>query len=249
MTGAVALALLPAYGWPLDRLPLIAGALVLALMMRALEPGPRQPRELLRRSVGKQIVDGGVHALAAFAFALLVIVAVCQPGDAERVPLIHYFGLWMMIALGGIAAVRLTLAQLSRRWRGGPAQQLVAVYGTGDLAERLVERLAVRPETIGDRRRLRRSRRAPDSRPGLRELAHGTTAELVELSRRYEIDRIVVALPHSAEQRLIEILRKLHKMPVEISPSPDMVGFNLARRTTQEFRRLAARYLWPALSW
>lgn len=236
VTGAVALALLPAYGWPLDRLPLIAGALVLALMMRALEPGPRQPRELLRRSVGKQIVDGGVHALAAFAFALLVIVAVCQPGDTERVPLIHYFGLWMMIALGGIAAVRLTLAQLSRRWRAaGRLKQLVAVYGTGDLAERLVERLAACPETIEivgvfDDRAARRI-----AGPGLRELAHGTTAELVELSRRYEIDRIVVALPHSAEQRLIEILRKLHKMPVEISLAPDMVGFNLAAKDHEEF--------------
>jgi Undecaprenyl-phosphate glucose phosphotransferase len=70
---------------------------------------------------------------------------------------------------------------------------------------------------------------------GLRELPHGTTADLVELSRRLEIDRIVVALPHSAEKRLLEILRKLHKMPVEISLAPDMVGFNVPAKDHEAF--------------
>ncbi|HXO02646.1 MAG TPA: exopolysaccharide biosynthesis polyprenyl glycosylphosphotransferase, partial [Stellaceae bacterium] len=70
---------------------------------------------------------------------------------------------------------------------------------------------------------------------GLRELPHGTTADLVEMSRQFEIDRIVVALPHSAEKRLLEILRKLHKMPVEISLAPDMVGFNLPAKDHEEF--------------
>jgi hypothetical protein len=123
------------------------------------------------------------------------------------------------------------------RWRAaGRLKQLVAIYGTGDLAERLVERLRVAcPETIDivgvfdDRA----GRGVIGS--GLRELPHGTTAELVELSRQFEIDRIVVALPHSAEQRLLEILRKLHKMPVEISLAPDMVGFHVPAKDHEEF--------------
>jgi Undecaprenyl-phosphate glucose phosphotransferase len=237
LTGVVALALQPASGWPPGGLPVTAGVLVLALMMRALEPGPRQPQALLQRGLPKQIVDGAVHALTAFAFALLVVVAVGQPSAAERASLIQYFCLWVVIAIGGIAAVRLMLAHLLRRWRAaGRLKQLVAIYGTGDLAERLVERLAAScPETVEivgvfDDRAVRRI-----AGPGLRELPHGTTAELVELSRKYEIDRIVVALPHSAEQRLLEILRKLHKMPVEISLAPDMVGFNLAAKGHEDF--------------
>src|SRR5665213_1251380 len=65
--------------------------------------------------------------------------------------------------------------------------------------------------------------------------SRGTTAELVELSRRFEIDRVIVALPHSAEKRLLEILRKLHKMPVEISLAPDMVGFNVPAKDPEAF--------------
>ena len=237
VTGAVALALHPVYRWPLDGLPMAAGALVLLLMMRALEPGPRQPQALLRRSLQKLIVDGAVHALTAFSFALLAVIAVSQPSSAERIPLVQFLCVWVLLALGGIVAVRLVLAQRVKRWRAaGRLKQLVAVYGTGDLAERLVERLTAScPESVEivgvfDDRIARRI-----AGPSLRELAHGTTAELVELSRKFEIDRIVVALPHSAEQRLLEILRKLHKMPVEISLAPDMVGFSLAAKDDEEF--------------
>ncbi len=206
-------------------------------MMRALEPGPRQPQGLLRRNLPNLIVDGAVHAFTAFAFALLVVIALFEPSAQERGPLIQYLCLWALIAVGGITAVRLCLGHLLHRWRAdGRLKQLIAVYGTGDLAERLVERLAAScPESVeivgafDDRS----ARRVPG--PCLRQLRHGTTAELVELSRRYEIDRIVVALPHSAEQRLLEILRKLHKMPVEISLAPDMVGFSLAPKGHEEF--------------
>jgi len=126
---------------------------------------------------------------------------------------------------------------LQTRWQAaGRLKQLVAIYGTGDHAERLVERLCITcPETIEivgvfDDRAGRGVVGA-----GLRALPHGTTDELVEMSRQLEIDRIVVALPHSAERRLLEILRKLHKMPVEISLAPDMVGFNVPIKDNEEF--------------
>jgi Undecaprenyl-phosphate glucose phosphotransferase len=229
LSGLGTLALSPGLAWPLGLLPEAAGALVLTLMTRALEPGPRQPQGLIRRRPWQQFADGAVHALTAFAFALLVTVAVLQPGVAERAPLIQWFCLWATVAVAGIGAVRLVLSRLSAKWRAaGRLKQTVAVYGTGDHAERLVDRLlAASSETVEivgvfDDRAGRRV-----VGPGLRALPHGTTADLVDLSRHYEIDRIVVALPHSAEQRLLEILRKLHKMPVEISLAPDMVGFNL----------------------
>ena len=237
VTGGAALALQWLNTLPPINLTAIASSLVLALMMRALEPGPGQPQGLLRRNLQNLVVDGAVHAFTAFAFALLVVIALFEPSAQERGPLIQYLCLWALIAVCGITVVRLCLGHLLHRWRAdGRLKQLVAVYGTGDLAERLVERLAAScPESVeivgafDDRS----ARRVPG--PCLRQLRHGTTAELVELSRRCEIDRIVVALPHSAEQRLLEILRKLHKMPVEISLAPDMVGFSLAPKGHEEF--------------
>src|SRR5215813_10130068 len=58
LAGAVALVLSPAYRWPLAALPSITSFLVLVLMMRAVEPGPRQPEALLRRTLSRQIADG-----------------------------------------------------------------------------------------------------------------------------------------------------------------------------------------------
>jgi Undecaprenyl-phosphate glucose phosphotransferase len=143
--------------------------------------------------------------------------------------------LWAVIAMAGIAISRGVLSLLRTRWQSaGRLKQLVAVYGTGDLAERLVERLSGCSdiEIVG----------VFDDRAGrgiigdvLRAQPHGTTAELVEMSRLMEIDRIVVALPHSAEKRLLEILRKLHMMPVEISLAPDMVGFHVPAKDHGEF--------------
>jgi len=236
-TGAVVFLIQTGIAWPPGLLPVAAGALVLLLMMRAPAPGPSLAQGLIRRHVSKQIADGAMHALTAFAFALLVAVAVLKPGAAERTRLVEFLGLWAIAAIAGIGVVRLVLSRLLAGWRrAGRLKQLVAVYGTGDLAERLVERLrAACPETIDivgvfDDRAGRRV-----VGPGLRELPHGSTADLVELSRQCEIDRIVVALPHAAEQRLLEILRKLHKMPVEISLAPDMVGFSVPAKDHEEF--------------
>jgi len=235
--GATTFVIQAGFGWPPALLPVMAGALVLATMTRSLEPGPRRPQELLRHSLSKQIADGAVHALTAYAFALLVTVAVLQPSSAERGPLIQWLCLWALVAIAGIAAVRVALSHLVGRWRRtGRLKQTIAVYGTGELAERLVGRLLAGSsetvEIIGvfDDRAGRRIGGA-----GLSEVPHGTTANLVELSRQYEIDRIIVALPHWAEQRLLEILRKLHKMPVEISLAPDMVGFNVPTKDHEEF--------------
>jgi Undecaprenyl-phosphate glucose phosphotransferase len=236
IAGIASLALQSNFHWPLPFLPAATAALVLALMTRSLTPAPER-QDVTRQRLSRLVGDGVAHALVAFGFALVAAVTVFQPDPAERAPLVAWLLLWAVLAVAGVAVTRLVLSVLQTRWRSaGRLKQLVAVYGTGDLAERLVERLrAACPETI-------EIVGVFDDRAGrgvvgglLRELPHGTTAELVEMSRQFEIDRIVVAMPHSAEKRLLEILRKLHKMPVEISLAPDMVGFNVPTKDNEEF--------------
>ena len=236
VAGIASLVLQSDYHWPLAFLPAATGALVLALMTRSLTPAPER-QDVTRQRLSRLVGDGVAHALVAFGFALVAAVTVFQPTPAERAPLVDWLLLWAALSVAGIAVVRLVLSMLQARWRAaGRLKQQVAVYGTGDLAERLVERLrAACPETIDivgvfDDRAGRGIVGA-----GLRELPHGATAELVEMSRQFEIDRIVVAMPHSAEKRLLEILRKLHKMPVEISLAPDMVGFNVPTKDNEQF--------------
>jgi Undecaprenyl-phosphate glucose phosphotransferase len=234
--GVASFAIQPTTRWlPVTLLSLTA-ALVLVLMTRGAKSGEARPVQLVEQRFFEQFVAGAVHALAAFGFALVAGLAVLQPVAAERAPLVGWLLIWALIALGGIVVVRVALSMLLARWRAaGRLKQLVAIYGTGDLAERLVQRLAACPETI-------EIVGVFDDRAGrgvvgigLCQQPHGTTEELVELSRQLEIDRIIVALPHSAEKRLLEILRKLHKMPVEISLAPDMVGFNVAVKDHDAF--------------
>jgi Undecaprenyl-phosphate glucose phosphotransferase len=209
--------------------------LVMAFMTRSLVASPQT--DVTRQSLGRQLGDGIAHALVAFGFALVAVIAVFQPEPATRGPLTAWLLLWTMLTVAGVSTVRGVMSVLQERWRAaGRLKQLVAIYGTGDLAERLVERLrVVCPDTIeivgvfDDR-----AGRGVVGK-GLLELPHGTTDDLVEMSRLLEIDRIVVALPHAAEKRLLEILRKLHKMPVEISLAPDMVGFNVPAKDHEEF--------------
>jgi Undecaprenyl-phosphate glucose phosphotransferase len=210
-------------------------ALVMALMTRSLVASPRT--DVTRQSLAKQLADGIAHALVAFGFTLVAVITVFQPDPVARQRLVAWLLLWAMLTVAGVGAVRAVISVMRERWRAaGRLKQLIAIYGTGELSERLVGRLsAVCPETIeivgvfDDR-----AGRGVVGK-GLSELPHGTTDELVEMSRLLEIDRIVVALPHSAEKRLLEILRKLHKMPVEISLAPDMVGFNVPAKDHEEF--------------
>ena len=145
--------------------------------------------------------------------------------------------LWASIAVAGIAALRGRAVGAA----DALAARRPAEAAGGDLRHRRSRRASGRAAAAPAPRRSRSSAcsttvpGAASSATGLRELPHGTTAELVEMSRQFEIDRIVVALPHSAEQRLLEILRKLHKMPVEISLAPDMVGFNVPAKDHEEF--------------
>ncbi|HZK90118.1 MAG TPA: undecaprenyl-phosphate glucose phosphotransferase [Stellaceae bacterium] len=236
IAGAASFAMQSRIVWPLPALPALMAALVLALMTRTSKPSLSSSSELMRQRFFEQFIDGAVYALAAFGFALVACVAVLQPDPAQRVPLVTWLLIWAVIALVGIMGVRLVLSLLLARWRAaGRLKQLVAIYGTGDLAERLAQRLGACADTI-------EIVGVFDDRAGrgvvgiaLSRQSRGTTADLVELSRRFEIDRVIVALPHSAEKRLLEILRKLHKMPVEISLAPDMVGFNVPAKDPEAF--------------
>jgi Undecaprenyl-phosphate glucose phosphotransferase len=235
VAGAASIALQPGIGWAPSLLSATAGALVLAGMTRRLAPASQI--DITRQPLLRQLSDGVAHALVAFGFALIASIAVFQPDPAARAPVVAWLLLWAALTVAGVGVVRGVLAAMRDRWRAaGRLKQLVAIYGTGDHAERLVERLrAACPETIEivgvfDDRAGRGVVGA-----GLRELPHGTTADLVEMSRLMEIDRIIVALPHAAEKRLLEILRKLHKMPVEISLAPDLVGFNLPTKDHEDY--------------
>ncbi len=107
---------------------------------------------------------------------------------------------------------------LVRRWtREGRLTRRTAIVGGGALGEALACALASQRDS--DVRLVglfddRGDDRSPQSIAGLRKL--GTVDDLVEFARRTRIDLVIFSLPISAEGRILQMLKKLWVLPVDI---------------------------------
>jgi Undecaprenyl-phosphate glucose phosphotransferase len=215
--------------------PSVAQVLVaLAIITVAMRPSRGEPlsiRDVVGQPRSRLGGEAIIRTLAPFALALIAVLVLPGSDDA----MFKWLATWAVGAAGAVLWVHLVAAGRIARWHAeGRFKQAVAIFGTGDLAERLLERLQATCsdaiELVGvfdDRRRV--------GNVNLQALVRGSSRDLIELSRQRMIDRVIVALPHSAERRLMEVLRNLHQMPVEISLAPDMVGFSVASRDSAEF--------------
>ncbi len=125
---------------------------------------------------------------------------------------------WYAAGLAFLVLFRAGLAAVVRHWiRSGRLQRRAVIVGGGDNAAELIRAIAtvadndIRICGIFDDRADERSPESIDGHPRL-----GTVAELVEFGRIAKIDMLIVSLPITAENRLLEILQKLWVLPVDI---------------------------------
>lgn len=125
---------------------------------------------------------------------------------------------WFLSGLVGIGIVRHTAHSIIGRWAAdGRLQQNVVLVGGGQTGKRLVDALK---DTDAHYINIcgvfddRSSDRAPDDIDGVRKL--GSFDELVRFARSNRIDMLLVALPMTAENRMLQLLRKLWVLPVDI---------------------------------
>ena len=118
-----------------------------------------------------------------------------------------------------VAAVERTAISFSiRRWaRNGFMERRAVIVGGGAPARDLIRELE--NQTDNDIRICgifddRDERRSPDMVAGYPKL--GSFDELVEFARTARIDIMIIALPLSAENRILDLLRKLWVLPVDI---------------------------------
>ncbi|MCG8653811.1 MAG: undecaprenyl-phosphate glucose phosphotransferase, partial [Pirellulales bacterium] len=108
----------------------------------------------------------------------------------------------------------------------------VAIYGVGPQARQMIERSGAQGpcwhRIIGlfDDRQTR-----VPSKIGDYALA-GDLDDLVQLVRRGLVQDVVVALPWSADERLVEVTGRLRELPVCIYLSFDLIGYRLPTHTT-----------------
>ena len=154
----------------------------------------------------------------AWSVVFLLVVALAffakLGGMYSRLWLASYFGIGLFTLYG----VRLALVATVRRWtREGRLDRRAVVVGGGEPGEALVTALAgqadsdVRLVGVFDDRG---DERAPTACAGLHKL--GSVDDLVEFARRTRVDLVIFSLPISAEGRILQMLKKLWVLPVDI---------------------------------
>jgi Undecaprenyl-phosphate glucose phosphotransferase len=125
---------------------------------------------------------------------------------------------WYLIGLFVLLTDRLVLTTLVRRWaRNGRLVRRVIIVGGGREGEALVR--ALDAEADSDLRICgvfddRGGDRSPDVVAGIPKL--GTVDDLVEFTRMTRVDMILVSLPLTAEDRVLQMVRKLWVLPVDV---------------------------------
>jgi Undecaprenyl-phosphate glucose phosphotransferase len=134
----------------------------------------------------------------------------------------HYSRVWLggfyVVGLVALLCFRRTLFLLVRQWtRQGRLDRRTVVVGADERGDTLITSLSAQPysdvRVIGvfDDRGDDRAPSAAGGRPKL-----GTVDDLVEFARKTRIDLVLFALPISAEGRILQMLKKLWVLPVDI---------------------------------
>jgi len=129
-----------------------------------------------------------------------------------------WLGMFYVLGLFALIAFRRALFLLVRRWtREGRLERRTVVVGADANGETLIRSLAsqrdsdVRVIGVFDDRG---DQRGSASCAGIPKL--GTVDDLVEFARNTRVDLVIFSLPISAEGRILQMLKKLWVLPVDI---------------------------------
>ena len=164
-----------------------------------------------------------------------VVLSLLALGFMTKVPLVDtsrlWVGLWFVYAFFGMFVCRLLLKHRIQRWQQrGRLTRNVLILGAGEHGQRLVdhfERHAGAGERIlglfDDR-----TDRVPSEVGGYPVL--GNIEDLIGFARKMPIDQVIVALPGDAEDRVLNCMKKLRSLPVNVRLCTDLIGFHLPHR-------------------
>jgi Undecaprenyl-phosphate glucose phosphotransferase len=196
--------------WPLYYLTSVGMATLAVLVFQTLHsytvPTFRRPvRQLFR-------ITSGWCAIFLLAFAAMFFLK--SQGTLSRV----WFASWLAVGFLELVAERMILAGVvAALARTGRLERRTVIVGGGDLAAALLRDLAkadpaeVRLLGVFDDRA---DGRSPDTVEGFPKL--GNVDDLVEFARATRIDLAIFALPISAEERILAMLRKLWVLPIDV---------------------------------
>ncbi len=159
-----------------------------------------------------------IRIVPAWTITFLIAMAIAFfakfEGMFSRVWLAGYYGGGLVV----LVLFRLGLSAVVRHWtQQGRLERRAVIVGGGDAGKALIDALEHQEgsdiELVGvfdDRG----EDRSPPLCGGLQKL--GSVDHLVEFARRTRVDLVIFSLPISAETRILEMLKKLWVLPVDI---------------------------------
>ncbi len=156
--------------------------------------------------------------ISSWAFVFLLFIGASffakLGNEVSRLWLSAFF----LVGSGLLIAERMMLRSLVRRWaRQGRLDRRTIVVGSDETGEKLIEALNNQEDSDLDILGVfddRNDTRAQDTCAGAQKL--GKVDDIVEFARRTRVDLVLFALPISAETRILEMLKKLWVLPVDI---------------------------------
>ena len=156
--------------------------------------------------------------ISSWAFVFLLFIGASffakLGGEVSRLWLSAFF----FVGLAALIAERLFLRSMVRSWaRQGRLDRRTIIVGSDQNGEQLVEALKAQDDSDIDILGVfddRNDSRALETCAGSPKL--GKVDDIVEFARRTRVDLVLFALPISAETRILEMLKKLWVLPVDI---------------------------------
>src|ERR1700726_229918 len=156
--------------------------------------------------------------ISSWAFVFLLFIGASffakLGGEVSRLWLSAFF----FVGLATLVGARLFLRTLVRRWsREGRLDRPTIVVCSDQNGEQLIEALKNQYDSDIDILGVfddRNDNRALDTCAGSPKL--GKVDDIIEFARRTRIDLVLFALPISAETRILEMLKKLWVLPVDL---------------------------------
>jgi len=212
----VGLAVYAAYVWPFD--DLLVRYLGATLVITVLSMLAFQVADIYQVQAFRGHEKQYMRLASAWSLVFLIVIGASFFAKAGELYSRVWLGSFYVAGLAVLLVSRKILFYIVRAWtREGRLTRRTVIVGGGDTGAHLIENLHGQKDTgvsvIGlfdDRG----DERAGTECAGERKL--GTVDDLVEFGRRTRVDLVIFSLPISAETRILQMLKKLWVLPVDI---------------------------------
>lgn len=170
--------------------------------------------------------------LSSVVFLLLIVFAFALKisSDFSR---FWFFATWLLSVPLCVLMRSALKTMCMALGRSGLLVRRVAIVGAGSQADELILRMRsqtdpwVRIVGVFDDRNTRIGGRVAGT------VILGDVNAIERFVRGGQVDEVVVALPWSAERRLVEIVERLRDLPISIFLGPDLVGYRFGKRPVE----------------